>query len=439
MSEELCDIAESPVESFSGSASDQKSSDKKKISCDVPVVSVGMFGNIMNVLNCLLGAGILSVSSTFKDSGIVVGVVIMAFMAFLQHVGAVMVIELQLETKSSGLDEMAGKILGRIGAVILSIICIVFNGGACLSYLILGTDFIVSWFAAAGVDISSSLYRGITVLLYSLAMPVLLSIPRSLKFLSYFSTVVIFLIAFFCIVMMYKAGDVINESGVSPSVIVGKFDMGIFSSISVYALTFSMPVSLLPVLYGFEENAKKRNFSSWVSLLICFTLTAIPGILGYLMFGENIDGNILNNFADDDVLMIVVRVGFFLIVTMSYPITHPCVSCSWSDLIFGVNQAAELVGWRRALVLALSNGVTLIIAIFLPQVRPAIDLAGALGGNIGNFTLPAVMWFMSSKQKKSHWTNILSIAMAVFGCVTAVIGTYMAVISAVDAFRTVEF
>lgn len=403
------------------------------------VEKVGNFGCIMNVLNALLGAGLLSVPSTFKDCGIAVGVTLVALMAIISHFATVPVIILQQQTKSEGFSEVARKVMGKPGGVILSIMIIVFNGGACLAYLVIGVDFITSWFGAAGIDITSSEYRALTALVYGLSLPIMLSLFKSLKFLSYFSTATIFLVISFVVVMSYEAVVKFTDHGISPTVEIAKIGLGFFSSLSVYTITFSLPTSVIPVFYGYTEDVKKRIFMSWLSLLVCFLLTVTPGILGYFMFGDETVANILNNFDDNDIPVMLIRIFFFCVVTMSYPLIQLSVQCAWADLIFGVNQAVKLVGWRRAAMLVMSNGYPLIVSMFLPEVKPAIEVPGALGGCVGNLVIPGVMWFMGSPYKKTHWSNILAIILAVFGGISSVIGTYMAVLAAIEAFRKVHF
>ncbi|OHT07770.1 Transmembrane amino acid transporter protein [Tritrichomonas foetus] len=398
---------------------------------------ISFFQHTLNLLNCMMGAGILSISSTFKDSGIIVSFIIMIAVAVITHFATVIVLTLQRETKAPGYDEMAKMILGKFGSYSLSAMILILNTAGTLAYLVLCVDFITSWFGFAKVDVSSSLYRAIITFVYGLLIPIALSIPRSLHFLSYLSSVSIFCIVFYMLMTFVKFGMAFHETKqISNSIELAKIDLSIFSSISIYASAFSLPVAILPLMYQFTDNLKTRNRATGTSLLITFLLSGVPALFGYLIFGSDTEGNVLNNYPDDDVIITIVRVGFFLIVTMSYPLIQRPISCSWSAIIFKQNNANELTGWRRALVLCVSNGIPLIIAMFLPEMKPALEVGGALGACLGNFTIPGAM--LLKHGAGTTFKKVMAGLLAAFGVIVAVIATYTAVISAIEVFKNVS-
>jgi hypothetical protein len=145
-------------------------------------------------------------------------------------------------------------------------------------------------------------------------------------------------------------------------------------------------------------------------------------------------GNIIDTYPDGDPLMIAVRVGFFVVVSFSWPLTHPAVAASWGAMLYGVNNPIDLDGVRRVVVLVASNAIPLVIGMFLREVRPALEVGGAIGGCIGNFSFPALMWVIHSDKPKRHWSNVLAIGLFVFGIGTAILSTYYAILDAIDAF-----
>jgi amino acid permease len=396
---------------------------------------VGFLSTIINLLNVLIGAGILGIPSTFDDSGMILGLVLMTGMAFLSWIATVMTLILQERTGSEGMDEIALRTMGRKGMVSLSVMILIFNICALIAYLIIATDFILSWLKLAKIDASGRWPRAGIVAVYGLALPIALSIPKNLNFLASVSSVMVCLIVFYLVAVVYEMGSAVRDDGIAPSIKLGKIDMRIFASISVCALAFALPTCVCPVVCDSDPDVKVRNRACFWALLISLILCAVPAVSSYLQFGDTVDGNMLNTYQDDDKLMIAVRIGFFLCLTFSYPATHPPVICSWSELLFKENNAIDLTGWKRLVALVVTNAIPLVIAMLLPDMKPILEIGGALGGCIGSFSYPAVMWVLNSERPKTHWKNVLSIAFVVYGCATGILSTYYAVLDAIESFK----
>jgi amino acid permease len=174
---------------------------------------------------------------------------------------------------------------------------------------------------------------------------------------------------------------------------------------------------------------------SLVSIILCFVAVAATGIFGYLLFGNVCEGVVLDSFPQNDILMQVVKGGFFLVVTFAYPCLGQSVTCVWSRLFFKTDDPGHLPRIHRMLVLAVTAVLPLVLAVFLPKAGPALSIGGAFGGCIVDFFYPGLMWFKLSKKKWFDWQNIGCLCMAGFGIITAGIATYIAIIDAIDAFK----
>jgi amino acid permease len=312
---------------------------------------------------------------------------------------------------------------------------LVFNVCALLAYLIIATDFILSWLRLADIDMTERWKRAGVVAAYAVLLPIALSIPKNLNFQAYVSSVTCLLIVFYVTSIVYEMASAISTQGFDPTGTWIKIDMHIFASIAVHTLAFALPTCVCPIVCDSDSDVKVRNKACFWALLIALVLCVIPAVSSYLQFGDNIEGNMLNTYPDDDKLMIAVRIGFFLCLTFSYPATHPPVICTWSVLIFKKNNAIDLTGWQRVTALIITNAIPLLVAMFLPDMKPALEIGGAIGGCLGSFSFPAVLWVIHSDKPKKHWTNVLSIIFAVWGGITAILATYYAVIDAIHAFK----
>lgn len=412
---------------------DQK--DQNQSNQPQPANRIGRLATIFNLLNSVLGIGLLSVPNSFSDTGFFMSFFILILMAVLCYFASVIVIKLQLKVGAQGLDELTMKILGKVGSIILSILSLLFLVCGLLSYVIVAGDMMTSWFALAGIETETLWRRVLLIGVYAIVFPITMTIPRSVQYLKYFSTATMVCLAFFMVVMIIKCCQYCPDNGIHETCKTFKFTFGMFSTLSTFGLTFSLPVVVLPIIKNYNTLYRKRKIVAFVTTLICVIIVAVTGVTGYCRFGETTKANVLQNFSDDDVLIIIVRVAFFIVVTCAYPLLAQTVFGSWSELIFHVNNASQLMGWRRAVILIIGNGIPILIAMFLSSIKPVIGIAGSLGGCIVNFMYPGLLYVKYSQDPLSNWKNILCILLAVFGLIAGVIATYVAVLSAIDAFK----
>jgi Mn2+/Fe2+ NRAMP family transporter len=143
----------------------------------------------------------------------------------------------------------------------------------------------------------------------------------------------------------------------------------------------------------------------------------------------------LNNFPDDSIIIVIVRAGFFIVVSCAYPTVGQTVMAAWSQIIFSDDYPAGLIWWRRAIVLFVSSVIPLTIAMVFPQVKTVLEISGALGGCLVDFVFPAVLWIRHSETKITDYRNLFCIGLAAFGFICGIVSTYEAVIGAIEVFK----
>lgn len=408
--------------------------DEEEEKKDAPL-RVKRFATIMNIVNTLLGAGILGVPHALTYCGIIPSVIMLSVVAFLSFVGTVMTMRLTDRKNVTTLSELALVIMGRIGKGGMSACSLLFCYGCMVAYLIIGRDTIISWFDAGGVEISGNVLKGVVVFIYSMVIPVPLTFFRDIGFLAPLSTICFGAVLFFILAMIIKVGIFVNSDDIKPDLEIGKMDMGIFSAISIFSLAFTLPVVILPIVQPYNPDKRKRTIVAGVGMFLCWLCVATPGLIGYCMFGDKTEGIILDNFGSKDVLIIFVRIGFFVVVSFSYPCVGQSVLAEWAEVIYDCHDQGGMPAKKRAIVVLVTNAVAIVVAIFLPNATPALSIGGALGGCLVDFFFPSVMWIMISKKPKSHWQNVLCIIFAIFGVVCAGIATYQAILDAIDAYK----
>ena len=409
--------------------------EQTKTTPDAPIKYVSPFATSMNLLNTLMGAGVLGIADSFRFCGFLPSYLMMLIIAILSYIATQMIVSLQLKKQAHSFDELTERALGKIGAGIYSVAATLFCLSAMVVFLIISGSTVQSWLKFAGLDIPDGTwsYR-LLVLIYSLVLPVALTIPKNMHFLSYFSTFSIFCLFLFVAVIIVKGAQMLPPQGIHNTCELGQLGSGIFNALAIYSLTFALAAVVMPVIAPSEPSINKRAPTVGATFFMCFMCVSVTGVIGYLIFGTTVKPVLLESFPPDDILTIIVRAAFFVVVNASYPVVSLTVASSYSRAIFKQNSALLLNGWRRALVLFLVSVVPVVIAMFLPNIRPALSIGGALGGCLSNFIFPSLIWIRLSDKPIKHWTNILCILLCIFGIVCAVISTYESIVDAIKQF-----
>ena len=394
----------------------------------------GFFAAFMNILNTLTGAEVLSVSNSMTLIGYVPSIVLMVFTTVLSYLGTILVLKLRDYVAAESINDLATKIVAPWAGTAFSILTLFFTYSCQVAYLIVGGDSVIQWASMAGWhECESGWMRSLLVMGYSLVLPVLLSIPREMKILSAISTSAIFCQILYVVAMIYEAIRYLPKYGIDPTVESYRTGgMLFFNAFAIYSQLYAFPSVVLPLVRYYSKDMTERARLIGASFVACFSITLIPGAIGYLLFGQNTAQISISSFPNDDIFMQVVRVGFFLVVNASYAVVAISVMQDISSLCFKVHDPATLPLWKRALALFLANAPPVIIAMFLPNVRPAFEVGGAFGGCLSNFFVPPLLWIVLSKKKWYTPLNLAMLAFSLFGLVSAVIATYQAILDAIN-------
>ena len=392
---------------------------------------VSFFSTVMNLLNSLVGAEILSISHSMRYCGLYVSIGLMTTIAILSYVATIMTVKLQNSIKAESLHDLAVNILGNKGSMCLSVLTLLFTYSCCVAYLIIGGDNIKSWFSLLHhTEWNDGWRRKIVMLIYSIILPAALTIPKQMTFLSMFSTFSIFCLAVFVGVIVYKGIVLLPKQGISVEAKAYGLNFGFFNALAIYSLMFALPAIILPILKPTHPSLHRRFKIIGTAFSVCYLFVLIPGVIGYLIFGNTAADILLSSFDDKDILIQCIRIAFFIVVTASYPVIALSITADLSALFFHVNVPNNLPTKQRVIVLLVANIPPIIIAMVCPSISPVLAIGGALGGCLTNFFFPAIMWAKFSKKPRFHISNILCYFFAFFGLASAAIATYRAFIVA---------
>lgn len=395
---------------------------------------VGFFPTVMNLLNSLVGSEILSISNSMSFTGLCCSVALMTFTACLSYIATFMTVRLQFRTHAESLNDLAHKLLGKWGSGVLSLLTLLFTYSCSVAYLIIGGDNINSWLKLLKLESWTKGWRRcIVMLVYAICLPVVMTLPKKLTFISYLSTFSIVCLLFFVVVLAYKGSVILLDKGIDPTVIPFQMNLKFFNALAIYSLMFALPAIILPIIKNANPRISVRYRIIGTAFFLCYLFVLIPGVTGYVTFGKYTKDIILNNFSDSDILIQIVRSSLFVVVTASYPVIGLTICADLSATIFKVFDPTALPNKKRAVILLIANIPPVLIAMICPSISPVLAIGGALGGCMTNFFFPGIMWLKNSSHKWTYPANLFCIFLSAFGLISACIATYQAFSTAFEA------
>lgn len=399
----------------------------------------GYFITVVNILNTLVGAEILGMPNSLTLCGVVLAVSMMTLAAVLSYIATIMVIRLERNTGLNNVNAIARLYAGKWIALIYSILNLVFLTSAQIAYLEIGSDTISNWLRMLHCDSwTRGWRRAIVVGIYSMLIPVALSIPRNNKFLASASAGSVFVMLFYAAVVIYEGTTHLRRDGISPSAENYIVDWTLFNAFAMYTTTFAIPSVVLPLLHGFYPQVTRRYRLIGGAFIFCWILVVMPGVVQYLIFGKDTKQIVLGSYPSSDIVIQIMSSIFFIVVNASYPVTTYVMASDLSQLLFGTADAAKLPTCRRVFILAATNIPGVLVAMVLPSIRPVLEVGGAFGGCLCNFVYPPLLVLRGSKHGIKHWTNILCILFIIFGFTAAGIATYESVLDAIRLIKNPE-
>mmetsp|Transcript_92813 Transcript_92813/g.189058 ORF Transcript_92813/g.189058 Transcript_92813/m.189058 type:complete len:490 (+) Transcript_92813:165-1634(+) len=163
------------------------------------------------------------------------------------------------------------------------------------------------------------------------------------------------------------------------------------------------------------------------SFAISISIFALVASIGFLTFGSNASGLILNNYSTRDGLMNLSRIAVAVSLVFSYPLAFVGARDGVLDLLKmeGTDKTQNVL---TVALLAIITGAALVI----PDVSFVMALAGATLGNGLIYIFPALMFRGAIKKKKDATKGEkrevkLAMGSAVAGLIMGLIGTKMAI------------
>lgn len=361
-------------------------------------------GASSNLINAVLGAGIVGVPYAMRQCGLVAGVFMVAFSAILTEKSLRLLIETARHIDVPSYETLFEATFGTAGFIFISANMFIMAYGGMLSYLMIVKDTLPR---LLGFAVDNYPMKRAVLTVSSLVVMLPLSMQRDMADLAKTSRIsVVFYCSIVLVVSIFSPiAETVEEHGGYSAVLSNSIihPSTFFAGVGVLSFAFVCQHSAFIIAGSLERPSKKRwgNVTA-LALVLCFVLATACGVTGFLGFLEETNGNILNNFGSNGGDSIALKRAsniargmlcgsmFFVYPMESFVARHIFVV-----LLFQGRRAHE--GEDHAVLARPDRRIALTLALYLLALVPALlfedfgavlAVTGAIGGSCLSYIGP---------------------------------------------------
>ena len=404
--------------------------------------------SVINLLNTIVGAGVLAMPLAMSHMGMVLGVIVILWAGVTAAFG------LYLQTRCAAYLERGSSSFFALSQITYPNAAILFDGaiavkcfGVGVSYLIIIGDLM------PGVVLGFTTEEGLAPFLIDrhfwvtafMLVVIPLSYLRRLDSLKYTSVVALISIGYLVILVVYHfaKSDTLPEGGYTSPLRIFRWagPVEALSSFPVIVFAYTCHQNMFSILNEVSNNSHFRTtmivFASIGTAAAIYILVAITG---YLSFGNDVGGNIVAQYAPS-ASATIGRAAIVVLVMFSYPLqVHPCrasvdavlkwrpskslksklksasvtptSSSSLTDsspprdeplLPTGKKRKTELSETRFAAITTVIIVLSYIVAMTVSSLEAVLAYVGSTGSTSISFILPGLFYYkISSPDNPLH-------------------------------------
>ena len=373
-------------------------------------------GACSNLVNSIVGAGIIGIPFALQQSGLVSGVILLLLVGYFTDKSLRMMVDLATcspQLRGRGVwtyDDLMLLPYGPKGRVFVLCSMFITAYGAMVAYLLIIKDTLpVVWGLVEDGDASVGGFveRELVMLGTSLAVVVPLSMQRDFSSLSFTSTISVaadLLLVVFVAVFAPIGESLDNAGGLNNVIQNSIIDSGFFIGFGVLTVAMCCQHSAFIVASSLDNPTPKRwSIVTGVSLSVSTLCCLVLGVAGYLGFLDETNGDVLNNFDADSTSANIARGLLAVTMFFTYPMEafvarHVLVQLIWKgdldgyvfettvDPTTGEERSTQYKAKicrclsRRHQVTLLIYLMTLAPALIVDDLGPVLSITGAIGG-----------------------------------------------------------
>ncbi|ORY28481.1 transmembrane amino acid transporter protein-domain-containing protein [Naematelia encephala] len=389
---------------------------------------------IANMANSIIGAGIVGLPYAVSQAGFVMGVFLLIVLAGVTDwTIRLVVVNAKLSGRDSYVDVMH-HCFGPLGSASVSFFQFAFAfGGMCAFNVIIGDTIphVISYifpFLASHAVLRLLVDRRVVIILCTIAVSFPLSLHRDIVKLSKSSgfALVSMMIIVTSVVLRGVAVDPSLRG--SPLEALSLIRPGVFEAIGVISFAFVCHHNTMFIYQSIETPTLDRfnavtHASTGMSLLCCLLMA----VTGFLVFTDKTQGNILNNFPPDDLVINIARFCFGANMSTTIPLENYVCREVIEDYFFKDRPFSHR---RHVAVTALVVFSTMSISLLTCDLGVVLEIAGGLSATALAFIFPAIAFYALTRGPWYSRQKLPAVICATFGTVVLVLSCGLTVMHA---------
>ncbi|KAI4847967.1 putative amino acid transporter [Aureobasidium sp. EXF-8846] len=367
-----------------------------------------MSSAFMNMANSIIGAGIIGQPYALRQAGLLTGVILLIILTITVDWTIRLIVT---NSKLSGTNSFQATVehcYGKSGLVAISIAQWAFAFGGMIAFCIIVGDTIPHVMSALFPSLEDSHF---------------LWLLTDRKFV-----IVVFIMAISYPFSLYRDISKVGHGPRVPAEMKGPIkgsliiNNGVFQAIGVISFAFVCHHNSL-LIYGslqkptMDRFAKVTHYSTSISMLACLTMA----LSGYLNFGSLTQGNVLNNFPTDNILVNIARVCFGLNMLTTLPL-EAFVCREVMNLYYFSHEPFDP---NRHLILTTALVVSAMgLSLLTCDLGIVFELVGATSACALAYILPPLCYVKLSKRRT--WETYAAYVCITFGCIVMGISVLLA-------------
>ncbi|KAJ5963539.1 uncharacterized protein N7479_003415 [Penicillium vulpinum] len=298
----------------------------------------GMKMAFMNMANSIIGAGIIGQPYALRQAGMTTGILLLSALTITVDWTIRLIV---INSKLSGADSFQATMqhcFGKSGLIAISVAQWAFAFGGMVAFCIIVGDTIPHVLGALFPSLRDMSFlwlftdRRAVIVIFVLVVSYPLSLYRDIAKLAKASALALISMIVIVVAVISQGFRVPPESrGEIKSHLI--FNTGFFQAVGHLFVVCSILIQLISqslistdhnslLIYGslkrptLDRFTRVTHYSTGISLAMCLAM----GIAGFLSFGSKTQGNVLNNFPSDNIVVNIARFCFGLNMLTTLPL-----------------------------------------------------------------------------------------------------------------------